>query len=84
MEKVKASRKAKAASTTDQAGAAEQLPSSFKKFRQLPEMEAFYRFIYENDLRKEGKAIIDRVLMSRKAEKLAARSSKKKSAKVVN
>ncbi|MCB0348156.1 MAG: hypothetical protein KDD37_04940 [Bdellovibrionales bacterium] len=83
MEKAKTSRKAKASGNTEQTGA-EQLPSSFKKFRQLPEMEAFYRFIYENDLRKEGKAIIDRLLMSRKAEKLAARSSKKKSAKVVN
>jgi hypothetical protein len=82
MEKVKTSRKAKV--TTDQAGAAEQLPSSFKKFRQLPEMEAFYRFIYENDLRKEGKTIIDRILLQRKAEKLAARSSKKKAAKLAN
>lgn len=82
MEKVKTSRKAKA--TTEQAGATEQLPSSFKKFRQLPEMEAFYRFVYENDLRKEGKTILDRILLQRKAEKLAARSSKKKAAKLAN
>ena len=26
------------------------IPTSVKKFRQSPEIEGFYRFIYENDL----------------------------------
>lgn len=59
--------------TTD----ADALPSSFKKFRRVPEVEAFYRFIYENDLRKEGKVIIDKILMKRKMVKLAAKVQKK-------
>ena len=28
-----------------------ELPSSLKKFRQSPEIEGFYRFLYENELR---------------------------------
>jgi hypothetical protein len=71
MDKIKVSAK-KAKATVDQAGG-EVLPTSFKKFRQLPEMEAFYRFIYENDLRKEGKMIIDRILLQRKALKAASK-----------
>lgn len=78
MDKIKVSTK-KAKATVDQAGSTEALPTSFKKFRQMPEMEAFYRFIYENDLRKEGKMIIDRILLQRKA--LKAASKKRASAK---
>ncbi len=28
------------------------LPTSLKKFRQSPEIEGFYRFVFENDLQK--------------------------------
>jgi len=42
-------------------------PSSLKKFRQSPEIEGFYRFIYENDLRVEAFEIIDRISEERKA-----------------
>lgn len=35
---------------------------SFKNFRHHPEMENFYRFIYENDLRYEALAVIDQIL----------------------
>ena len=35
---------------------------SFKNFRHHPEMENFYRFIYENDLRYEALAVIDVIL----------------------
>lgn len=41
-------------------------PSSLKKFRQSPEIEGFYRFIYENDLRVEAFEIIDRIIEDRK------------------
>jgi len=51
----------------------EQLPASPKKFRQSPELEGFYRFIYENDIRKEAYDVIDRILASRKAQKLASK-----------
>jgi hypothetical protein len=45
------------------------LPTSLKKFRQSPEIEAFYRFIYENDLQKEAYDILDRIIYFRKMKK---------------
>lgn len=45
------------------------LPLSPKKFRESPELEGFYRFIYENDIRREALAIIDRISLTRKAKK---------------
>jgi hypothetical protein len=35
--------------------------ASFKNFRHHPDMENFYRFIYENDLRLEALTIIDEI-----------------------
>jgi hypothetical protein len=43
-----------------------EMSASFKNFRHHPDMENFYRFIYENDLRHEALAIIDDMM----AEKL--------------
>lgn len=48
----------------------ESVPTSIKKFRQSPEIEGFYRFIYENDLQKEAFEILDRIVTSRKQKKL--------------
>lgn len=45
------------------------LPTSLKKFRQSPEIEGFYRFIFENDLQKEAYEILDRIIIQRKAKK---------------
>ncbi|WP_374021169.1 hypothetical protein [Bdellovibrio bacteriovorus] len=45
------------------------LPTSLKKFRQSPEIEGFYRFIFENDLQKEAYDILDRIIIQRKAKK---------------
>ena len=45
---------------------------SFKNFRHHPDMENFYRFVYENDLRYEALGIIDQML----GEKLARREIK--------
>ena len=42
---------------------------SFKNFRHHPDMENFYRFIYENDLRYEALGIIDQVLTERRDHK---------------
>lgn len=47
----------------------ESLPSSLKKFRRSPEIEGFYRFIYENDLQKEAYVILGRIISDRKSEK---------------
>lgn len=61
--------------------ASESLPTSTKKFRQSPEIEGFYRFIFENDLRGEAAEILDRIILRRKEEReettRAARKAKK-------
>ncbi len=49
------------------------MPLSPKKFRESPELEGFYRFIHENDLRKEALQIIDRISLARRAKKLAVK-----------
>jgi len=49
------------------------LPTSLKKFRQSPEIEGFYRFVYENDLQKESYDILDRIIIARKAKKADAK-----------
>lgn len=49
---------------------ADKVPVSPKKFRQGPELEGFYRFIFENDLRREAMQVIDRVYLARKAIKM--------------
>ena len=48
----------------------ESIPTSVKKFRQSPEIEGFYRFIFENDLQKEAYEILERIVGIRKAKKL--------------
>ena len=50
------------------------LPPSLKKFRQSPEIEGFYRFIYENDLRVETFEIIDRISQKRQRRKKKSKS----------
>lgn len=52
------------------------IPASLKKFRQSPEIEGFYRFIYENDLRTEAFEIIDNISQKR-AEAKAKKNTKK-------
>jgi hypothetical protein len=44
-----------------------------KNFRQQADMEAFYRFVFDNDLREEALAIFDTV----RAQKELARAAKK-------
>lgn len=64
----------------------ESLPTSLKKFRQSPEIEGFYRFIFENDLQKEAFDILERIIQGRKAKKAAEKAAIKeatKAAKVV-
>ena len=49
--------------------ASDSLPASIKKFRQSPEIEGFYRFIFENDLQREAHEILERIIFRRKQEK---------------
>ncbi len=50
--------------------------STLKNFRHHPDMENFYRFVYENDLRFEALTIIDEMLQEKTLRKKirAARS----------
>lgn len=53
------------------ASGSSEMSASFKNFRHHPDMENFYRFIYDNDLRLEALKIID-ILMTEKAARRAA------------
>jgi hypothetical protein len=58
------------------------LPTSTKKFRQSPEIEGFYRFIFENDLRTEAYDILDQIILRRKEDRdETARASRKQKGK---
>ncbi len=52
-----------------------EMSASFKNFRHHPDMENFYRFIYENDLRLEARVILDE-LMSEKTKRRALRQAR--------
>jgi hypothetical protein len=52
------------------------LPTSTKKFRQSPEIEGFYRFVYENDLQHEAYLILDGIIQRRKALRVKAKPVK--------
>ncbi len=71
---------AEAASASSQGGNAEalaaaagsptEMSASFKNFRHHPDMENFYRFIYDNDLRHEALAIIDEIIEEKQQRKI--------------
>lgn len=44
-------------------------PMTPKNFRNHPDMENFFRFIYENDLRHEALQIIDEIILDRRDKK---------------
>ena len=56
-----------------------EMSASFKNFRHHPDMENFYRFIFENDLRHEALTIIDEIMLEKQTLK-AAKSGTGKSA----
>lgn len=64
-----------AAALAAAAGSSSEMSASFKNFRHHPDMENFYRFIYENDLRHEALAIIDGIIVD-KAEKRLGKTGK--------
>lgn len=58
------------------AAASGQESASFKNFRHHPDMENFYRFIFENDLRVEALHIIDEMMVEKMAKKQQAAAAK--------
>lgn len=58
------------------------LPTSVKKFRQSPEIEGFYRFIFENDLQKEAYEILNKIIEDRKMKKALLKKEAKEAAKL--
>lgn len=54
-----------------------------RNFRTNPEVENFYRFVYENDLRFEAKKVFEQIVASMKKEtKKRKRRAKAKSKKL--
>jgi hypothetical protein len=51
-----------------------EMSASFKNFRHHPDMENFYRFIYENDLRHEALSIIDKIMVDKVARRGGGKS----------
>lgn len=62
-------------------GAVEASTGSLKNFRHHPDMENFYRFIYENDLRFEALAIIEEILSEKQARRALKTAAVTKTAK---
>ena len=52
-----------------------EMSASFKNFRHHPDMENFYRFIFENDLRQEALSIID-IIMADKLQRKTVKGTK--------
>ncbi len=59
-----------AAALAAAAGTGTEMSASFKNFRHHPDMENFYRFIFENDLRHEALAIIDEIMVEKIQKRL--------------
>lgn len=60
---------------------AENLPTNVKKLRQSPEIEGFYRFVFENDLRQEAHQVIEVLLAERKIKAKEVKAAAKKAKK---
>lgn len=72
MEKVKVSTDGTIDYKTD-----DSIPSTVKRFKQSPEIEAFYRFVLENDLREEAHAILNVIQDEREVLKNLEKEHKK-------
>lgn len=59
----------------------ESIPTTAKRFRQSPEIEAFYRFVYENDLREEALLVLDDIREQREELKALEKEAKKEAKK---
>ena len=54
------------------------ITTTAKKFRKSPEIEGFYRFIYENDLLKESYELLCDVIIQRMTDKAEKKAAAKK------
>ena len=54
-----------------------EMSASFKNFRHHPDMENFYRFIFENDLRIEALTILNQMMNDKIEKKLAKQAGGK-------
>ena len=61
----------------------ESIPTTAKRFKQSPEIEAFYRFIYENDLKEEALSILNKIRGQREELKTTKKKKKKEAKKQV-
>jgi hypothetical protein len=59
----------------------ESIPTTAKRFRQSPEIEAFYRFVYENDLREEALMVLNDIREQREEQKTLEKEKKKEAKK---
>jgi len=73
MEKVKVSTDGTIDFKTD-----ETIPSTAKRFKQSPEIEAFYRFVTENDLREEALAILTVIQDEREKMRVIEKEERKR------
>lgn len=60
----------------------ESIPTTPKRFRQSPEIEAFYRFVYENDLREEALKVLNVIRLEREEQRLLEKEKKKEEKKL--
>ncbi len=55
----------------------EAIPTTAKKFRKSPEIEGFYRFVYENDLQREAYVQMVKISSQRKIDKANRKKAKR-------
>lgn len=60
----------------------ESIPTTPKRFRQSPEIEAFYRFVHENDLREEALKVLNQIREEREEQKVLEKEKKKEEKKL--
>lgn len=60
----------------------ESIPTTPKRFRQSPEIEAFYRFVHENDLREEALKVLNLIREEREEQRLLEKEKKKEEKKL--
>ena len=65
-------------STTTESTSNEPAKYNMRTFRSSADIENFYRFIYDNDLRGEAKQILELVVKAMKPKKKKSRRGRKK------
>lgn len=60
--------------SSSKANANNGVPSTPKKLRQSPEIEGFYRFLFENNLNREAYEILTQIQIDRKKAAAAAKA----------